>query len=357
LEPADKAPRPDLRLARRGGAIEALRLPAALFGVAARARRAAYDAGILPVHRLGVPVVCVGNLSTGGTGKTPMCALVAKRLAERGMRPGLLSRGYGSAPGSNAPNDEARLLERLLPDVPHVQDADRVRGGRALVERGCRSIVLDDGFQHRRLHRDLDLVLVDATRPWGLPATGTGEAPVRALLPRGLLREPPSSLTRADAIVLTRVPQASAVELEILERDMARFAPGKPVLRAEHRPVRLLDERGGEHALTALAGRDVDLASGIGNPEAFERTVRDLGARVKTHRAFADHHLYAAADLRGLGEAGRALVVTAKDAVKLAPLGVAFLALEVELAIVAGDAVLEALLDALAGNSAGPTHG
>lgn len=339
------AQRADSRLARRGGAVELLRVPAALFGAAATLRRALYDAAALPIHRLEVPVVCVGNLSTGGTGKTPMCALVADRLARRGLLPGILSRGYGS---SHGPNDEALLLERLLPGVPHVQDRDRVAGGRRLVERGCGSIVLDDGFQHRRLHRDLDLVLVDATRPWGLPAPIAGAAPVRALLPRGLLREPPSSLARASAIVLTRVSQASAADLERLEREIERFAPGKPILRADHRPARLRDESGGVHALEALSGREVDLASGIGNPESFERSVRALGAHVRTHRVFPDHHQYVAGDLAALGADRRALVVTAKDAVKLTEGGARFLALEIDLVLTSGEAVLEALLDSLA---------
>ena len=325
--------------------VEFLRVPAALFGAAVTLRRALYDAGVLSAHRLGVPVVCVGNLSTGGTGKTPMCALVAERLARRGLRPGILSRGYGA---SHGPNDEALLLERLLPGVPHVQDRDRVHGGRLLVEQGCGSIVLDDGFQHRRLHRDLDLVLVDATRPWGLPAPSRGGAPVRALLPRGLLREPPSSLARAAAIVLTRVSQAEAGDLERLEREIERFAPGKPILRADHRPARLRDESGSVHALDSLAGREVDLASGIGNPESFERSVRALGARVRTHRVFPDHHGYIAGDLANLGVDRRALVFTAKDAVKLTSAGTRFLALEVDLVLTSGEAVLEALLDSLA---------
>ncbi|MFN0007326.1 MAG: tetraacyldisaccharide 4'-kinase [Planctomycetota bacterium] len=343
--PRSSASRADSRLARRGGAVELLRVPAALFGAAAKVRRALYDASVLPIHRLDVPVVCVGNLSTGGTGKTPMCALVAQRLAHRGLLPGILSRGYGSSRG---PNDEALLLTSLLPGVPHVQDRDRVAGGRRLVERGCGSIVLDDGFQHRRLHRDLDLVLVDATRPWGLPAPGAGEAPVRALLPRGLLREPPSSLARAAAIVLTRVSQSSAADVERLEREIERFAPGKPILRADHRPARLRDESGAVHPLHILAGREVDLASGIGNPEAFERSVQSLGAQVRTHRVFPDHHEYVAGDLAALGADGRALVVTAKDAVKLMAGGTKFLALEIDLVLTSGEAVLEALLDSLA---------
>ena len=319
-------------------------MPAALFGAAALFRRSAYDSGLLQGHHLGVPVVSVGNLSTGGTGKTPMCAWIAGELARRGLAPGVLSRGYRAGPDGR--NDEARLLETILPGIPQAQDRDRVRGGKALVERGCRSIVLDDGFQHRRLHRDLDLVLVDATRPWGLPAPARGGEAVRALLPRGLLREPPSSLARAHAIVLTRVSQAQAGALADLEREFERVAPGVPVLRADHRSVRMRDETGRASALDSLRGREVDLVSGIGNPEAFERTVRSLGALVRTHRAFEDHHAYVPGDLAGLA-AGRPLVTTAKDACKLAAIGARFVALEVEMSIESGANVLEALLDAL----------
>ena len=337
--------RVESRLAERGGGVELLRLPGALFGAAAFLRRAGYDLGLLPVHRLDVPVLSVGNLTTGGTGKTPMCAWVVAELERRGMRPGLLSRGYRAA--ADGKNDEARLLEQLAPGVPHVQDKDRVRGGRELVRRGCLSVVLDDGFQHRRLHRDLDLVLVDATQPWGLAAPAAGGEPVRALLPRGLLREPPSSLARANAIVITRASQTEAAAVDALERDLDRIAPGVPRARADHEPSALRDERGRVHPLSILEGREVDLASGIGNPRAFETTVRALGARVREHRAFEDHHAYAPGDLAGLGEEGRVLVVTAKDAAKLAGSGATFLSLEVALRIRAGAHVLEALLDAL----------
>ena len=332
-------------MSRRGGGVELLRLPAALFGAAALARRAAYDLGLLPIHRLDVPVVSVGNLTAGGTGKTPMCAWVAGALDRRGLRPGILSRGYRAA--DDGKNDEARLLERLVPGSPHVQDKDRVRGGRELVRRGCGSIVLDDGFQHRRLHRDLDLVLVDATQPWGLAAPESGGEPVRSFLPRGLLREPPSSLARAHAIVVTRASQASGAELDRLERELDRCAPGVPRALADHEPSGLRDERGRALALASLAGREVDLASGIGNPRAFEATVRALGLSIREHRAFEDHHAYSASDLAGLGDDGRALLVTAKDAAKLGDLGVRFFALEIAIRIRSGANVLEALLDAL----------
>jgi tetraacyldisaccharide 4'-kinase len=343
------------RLARRGGAIELLRAPAIGFGAAVIARRFAYDRGWLASIRVDAPVVSVGNLSTGGTGKTPLCAWIVRELEARGMKPGLLSRGYRA--GADGRNEEALLLERLCPDVPHVQDPDRVRGAHELVARGVDAIVLDDGFQHRRLARDLDLVLVDATQPWGLPHVGN-EPTVRALLPRGLLREPPSSLARADAIVLSRTSGLSrdadvrdgasgAAELESLERELERFAPGRPIVRTRHRTRCLRDERGAESDPSTLGGREVDLVSAIGNPDAFEASVRATGAIVRRHRVFPDHHHYVAADLEGLARDDRRLVTTAKDAVKLAGFDIAFQTLEVEIAIDSGAAVLSALLDAL----------
>jgi tetraacyldisaccharide 4'-kinase len=336
-------PRWEDRLARRGGALELLRLPASLFGLAVRARRTAYDRGFLEARRLAVPVVSAGNLTTGGTGKTPLVAWLARELAQRGFRPGLLSRGYGAAAGTAS--DEVRLLARLCPGVPHAQDPDRVRGGTRLVAEGCDALVLDDGFQHRRLARDLDLVLVDATRPWGLPADG-GPA-VRALLPRGLLREPPSSLARADALVITRTDAVTPDALAALEEELADCAPGRPIVLARHAPRAWVDERGARAPLAALAGREVELVSGVGNPTAFERSVAAAGAVVRGHRRFPDHHAYARGDLDGLATDGRLLVTTEKDAVKLAELGARFQALAIELELVRDEAVLHALLDAL----------
>lgn len=341
--PPDRPPTAAERLARRGGAIELLRAPAALFAAIAVLRRAAYDSGIAPATKLAVPVVSIGNLTAGGTGKTPACVWLARELARRGYRPGLLSRGYGAAPGES--NDEAFLLARSLPDVPHVQDVRRARGGARLVELGVDAIVLDDGFQHRALARDLDFVLVDATRPWGLPSVG-GAEPVCALLPRGLLREPRTSLARADAIVVTRSDQVDAAALDLLERELARFAPGRPIARAVHAPRALVDEAGRDHDVRALAGLEIDVVSALGNPAAFESTLRSLGAVVREHRVFPDHHRYELADLSGLGVA-RPLVTSAKDAVKLAPLGVPHRCVDVEFQFTSGLAPLLALLDGL----------
>lgn len=338
-----RGPTPAERLARRGGAIEFLRGPAALFRAAVVARRAAYDLGLAPATPLDVPVVSIGNLTAGGTGKTPASVWLVGELRRRAFRPGILSRGYGAAEGES--NDEARLLARLLPDVPHVADPNRVRGGEALVARGVDVVVLDDGFQHRRLARDLDLVLVDATRPWGLPAVD-GAEPVCALLPRGLLREPRTSLARADAIVVTRSDQIDASALARLEADLGTFAAGRPFARAVHAPRALVDERGVETAPASLAGVEIDVASALGNPAAFESTLRGLGALVREHRVFPDHHRYVREDLDGLGVA-RPLVVSGKDAVKLAPLGVPHRYLDVEFRIANGASPLAALLDTL----------
>lgn len=337
----------DQRLSHRGGALELLRLPSAVFAGLTRLRAAGYDRGWLPTARVPAPVVSVGNLSAGGTGKTPCVAFLAREFLRRGWRPGILSRGYGAARGDERRvNDEARWFEGALAGVEREQDPDRVRGALALLERGVEVILLDDGFQHRRLARDLDLVLVDATRPWGLPPPRTGGAPVRACLPRGFLREPPIALARADALLLTRADQVEPVVLEALRAELADLAPGRPILVGVHRPARLRAPDGKTLALAALEGREVDLVSALGNPEAFQRTVEALGARVHEHRMFADHHRYGPGDSQGLGQAGRWVLCSEKDAVKLDAIAPGHV-LGTEFELCEGQAVLEALLDAL----------
>lgn len=315
-----------------------------------------YDRRILPSFEVGAPVVSVGNLAAGGTGKTPMIAWLARRLRSRGLRAGIVSRGYGAEKrgAEQAPNDEARMLADMLPDVPHLQDRDRVAAATRQVDRGLDAILVDDGFQHRRLARDVDIVLLDALRPYGLPAPEGGGDPVEAPLPRGLMREPMSALRRASVVVLTRVDAVDEAQLQRLERRIERVAPGVPVARAMHAPVGYRDaadpERG-RRALEDLAGLELDLVSGIGNPGAFEATARGLGVQVKSHRRFPDHHPFGPEDLSGLGEE-RAVLTTAKDAARLEGLsGVQaperLLVLDVELSVTRGEPVLDALLEAL----------
>ena len=311
------------------------------------------------VKRVPCSVISVGNLTIGGTGKTPMVAYLARLAAALDRRPLIVSRGYGARPGRL--NEEARELERLVPGVPHVQNADRYR---AIVDwrtrHACDLVILDDGFQHRRLARDLDIVLVDALRPFGFGR----------VLPRGLLREPLSALRRADVIVVTRAELVAAAELARLKRDLEpRLRPGTPILVAEHRPTALVMLDGSRRPPESLRGQNVAAACAIGNPEAFRLTVEHLGARVALFETFRDHHPYAPADLAGLIEAARTagaktLVTTGKDSVKWLPLmegqaaapSVEIGALEVEMALVEGEDLLRGRVAALGAVKAGGEH-
>lgn len=292
-------------LARSG-----LRLASWPYGLAAWARNRLFDRGWKTVHRAPVPVVSVGNLTLGGTGKTPCVEWVARFYRDLGVRVAILSRGYGGEAGRN---DEAMVLEENLPDVPHLQGADRVGlAATAAEELEAELLVLDDGFQHRRLHRDLDVVLIDATRP-----------PTRDhLFPRGTLREGTGSLRRAGAVVLTRCDAVPPAELDAIRAWLARLVPGKLVAATEHRPTDLIG--GGEPEPTGLLnGRTVSAFCGIGNPAAFRRTLEGLGAAVVNFRTFPDHHAYTRADVDDLTHWAGSLpldawvVTTQKDWVKL----------------------------------------
>jgi tetraacyldisaccharide 4'-kinase len=301
------------------------------------------------VKRAPCPVISVGNITVGGTGKTPMVAYLAHLASEMGRRPLILSRGYGGQAGR--PNEEARELERLCPGVPHVQNPDRVRAMEEGLSRNqCDLIILDDGFQHRRLGRDLDIVLIDALQPFGFGR----------LLPRGLLREPLPALARADMVVITRAELVDAADLGRIKESVGLYVrPDTPILVAEHRPGALVMLDGSRRPAESLRGQDIAAACGIGNPEAFRRTIAQLGANVQYFEAFADHHAYTRADLDRLIAAAAAagcktLVTTGKDYVKWQPLlegqaspGVEIAALEVELRVVEGEEALRQRLGSI----------
>lgn len=291
-------------------ALAAISVP---YGWATAARNAAYDRGILRVHAASVPVISVGNLTLGGTGKTPLVAWAARVLAAAGRRPAIVSRGYGAARGEVS--DEAAELAIVAPGIPHVADRDRVAAVAAAVAAGADAAVLDDGFQHRRLARDLDIVAVDATDPFG----------GGRIFPRGLLRESTAALRRAEAIVLTRASAVTA-ERRAAIRDSVIEARGgiAPAIWAEasHRPVGQRDHRGGSASLDGLRGCRIAAFAGIGNPAAFRATLAALGAEVAMFVAFADHHAYSTGDLERLADrataAGATLAVTTlKDLVKI----------------------------------------
>lgn len=281
------------------------------YGWATRCRNGLYDCGLKGSRRVGVPVVSVGNLTLGGTGKTPCVETVARFFHERGRRVTILSRGYG---GRRGRNDEALVLAENLPGVRHLQGRDRVALALAAVtELHSNVLVLDDGFQHRRLVRDLDIVLIDATEPWGH----------EYLFPRGLLRESLNGLRRAGLVVVTRCDQTGPNERGRLREEVARIAPHVPLVEARHRPLELVNGDRQRAPLVRLLGRPVAAYCGIGNPEAFRRTLSDLGAELVAFRTFPDHFAYGAATIEDLQAwAARqptdaVVVTTQKDLVKI----------------------------------------
>ena len=320
-----------------------LGMAAVAYGMAIRARNLAYERGWKRTHRAAVPVISVGNITLGGTGKTPMVEWLARWFRRRGVRVTIISRGYGRAGGIN---DEGLVLEENLPDVPHLQDPDRVRlASIAVQELETELIVLDDGFQHRRLARDLDLVMLDALDPFGLGR----------LFPRGLLREPQSALRRAGGIVLSRADLLEPAARDAIRREVHRHAPNVPFLATRHAPIDLIDGAGHEHPLNELAGKQIAAFCGIGNPAGFRRTLEPLCQQVVDLKVFPDHHAYTAEDVHTLaawaaGLGANLALTTQKDLVKLrtATLGsVPLRGLRIGLEITDGLPALEGLLDAL----------
>jgi tetraacyldisaccharide 4'-kinase len=282
---------------------------------------------------VGAPVVSVGNLTTGGTGKTPLVEWVARALAREGLRACVLTRGYGRADESRRVvasdgarvlaevaecGDEPRLLaESLLGAAAVVCDRDRVAAARwARAELGAEVFVLDDGFQHLRIARDLDVVTLDATAPWG-----GGH-----MLPRGRLREPASGLARADCVVITRAELAA--DLEGLRAEVARVSGGRAAVfmsRVRTLGLKPLSEEGSGVASVKIESVRVGTVGAfcaVGNPGAFFEHVRRDGFELGYTRAFQDHHAYTQADAEAISReafkrGARALLTTAKDAVKL----------------------------------------
>ncbi|MBI1345990.1 tetraacyldisaccharide 4'-kinase [bacterium] len=313
------------------------------YAAAIALRNAGYDRGWLPATKLPVPVISIGNITTGGTGKTPVVAWFVRELLRRGYQPGIVSRGYRSLDGHI--NDEALVLERLCPGVPHVQDRDRVRGGqRAIDQFGCDVLVLDDAFQHRRIQRDLDVVLIDALQPWGYGH----------LLPRGLLREPRSALQRADVVLVTRADQLARTELELLSTEIAQHRAGETPLPIQFRQQEWLTIDGRRCPLSTWQTQRVAMFCGIGSPAGFRQSLQPY-ANVVVERLFPDHHHYTPADLDALErwrqELGvAALVTTLKDAVKIPashPLADKVFALQIGTVVESGAQVLAKKLDAI----------
>jgi tetraacyldisaccharide 4'-kinase len=303
----------------RGVGAAALRAAASVaspvYSMAMRGRNAMFNAGI-GVRRLARPVVGVGNLTTGGTGKTPVAAWLCERLREAGHRPAVLMRGYKARAGE-AGDEQAMLRQLLGPGaIVHV-DSNRHAGGLAVLREhpDVSVFVLDDGFQHRRLARDFDLVLIDAVNPFGYGR----------VLPRGMLREPLSGLGRADALLITRADLVSEVDVGPIVARVRQYNAQAPIYRCAAKHSGLRGRTGEALPMDYLKGRRFLAFAGIGNPAALERQLRSNPGQLAGARWFGDHHHYSHGDLEALLEAARqtgadVVLTTAKDWVKVAPL-------------------------------------
>ncbi len=298
---------------------------AGLFRIGVALRHAGYNHGWLKSRRLCRPVVSVGNLTVGGTGKTPLVANIAKMLLRNGLKPSILTRGYGRRnnaglivikPGegdkvrAQEVGDEPALLSRMLPEIPIVLSADRFRAGQlAEAQFHVDAHILDDGFQHLALARNLDLVVLDATQPisnW-------------RLLPAGRQREPLSALRRAQMVVITRTDSADPKDLEEL---VTKVSPHTRVFRSQTVLRGWTDAWSGEPvALAKIQVQKLAAFCGIGNPKAFFADLRRWGLDLVAEDAFPDHHVYTEGEIQQLTANARkngatALLTTQKDAVK-----------------------------------------
>jgi tetraacyldisaccharide 4'-kinase len=300
-----------------------------LYGVAMKVRRALYQSGRFRVHELGKSVISVGNLTTGGTGKTPLVEWIAKELAQTGHRPCILTRGYGRrnagnrvivSDGNEVMADAARagdepllLAENLKGLAAVISDADRISAAHWAIQNLQSDVfVLDDGFQHLRVARQLNIVTIDATNPWG-----NGK-----LIPAGVLRESPFELARADCIVITRADDPN--QTEALQREINAQGKGRPIFHSRMilSGVRAVPFGQPSIAVEQIGGSRVAAFCALGNPESFFALLRRNGYQLAHTQVFRDHHSYTQSDIdqlvrEAVAHGAQILLTTAKDEVKL----------------------------------------
>ncbi|MBN1256312.1 MAG: tetraacyldisaccharide 4'-kinase [Planctomycetes bacterium] len=272
-------------------------------------KREKYRQGKLKPQQFGVPVISVGNITVGGTGKTPMAAMLAAELITRGYQPGVVSRGYGASDGLN---DETMMLRQDLPGIITCSNPDRNAAITEAIAQGADCIIMDDGFQRLSTRRDLDIVLLDATAPFG-----GGRC-----LPAGLLREPVTAVRDADILVLTRTEHSNSEKVREIEEKLAELAPGVPIIQAIHQLREILTPSGEEVPPSEFKDLKVAALSSIARPDGFVKTLEMLNAKVLVSCAYPDHYNYAEQDLHKVrveAEAvgAQAIVTTAKDWVKI----------------------------------------
>lgn len=319
-----------------------------------RARNILYDRGVLKSYKAGAVVISVGNITVGGTGKTPLVIWLCKFLEQKELRCAILTRGYKAQTQTRQTSDEQRatstdepaILAQSCPEAKVIVNPDRVTAARQAVEKfGAKVLIMDDGFQHRRLARELDIVAIDGTRGFGY----TGK-----LLPAGFLREPVRGLRRADVIVITRCDQVGQDELEQAEETLQKVNPDIIIARSIHNPVCVTSEDGKEMSIEQLKDRKVFAFCGIGNPDAFLNTIKKLNTNLVGSKVYNDHYHYTNNDISDIYQRARALeaeliLATQKDWTKIRHLRwpnkdipVAYLVIEIK--FVAGDDKLRKLI-------------
>lgn len=317
-----------------------------LYGAVTRTRLSLYRRGTFHTTKLDRPVISIGNITTGGTGKTPLVEYVTRLIASQGKKVCILTRGYGRkdphlqvivsdgydvlASPSEAGDEPYLLAMKLTGQAAVISSADRIAAGQeAIKDFGTEVFVLDDGFQHLRLARNLNIVCIDASNPWG----------GGRLLPHGRLRESLDGLNRADCVVLTRCDQVESVEA--LRAQVLELIDGRPIFESRMRPVRVAAlKNGGE--TSAVPGR-VGAFCAVGNAASFFESLTRLGYELAFKKPFADHHVYSQDEIDSLiqdaKQAGAsALITTAKDAVKLRAMAFSIPCYVLEIEIVIDDA-------------------
>lgn len=306
-----------------------LALLSPLYGLGIALYRGLYDHRVLEEVRLPCPVVSIGNLTVGGTGKTGLALTLARLFQDAGLRPALLNYGYHAGVGRSPAvvsdgnellltpgeaGDEAVLLAKCLPGIPVLIGKRRIESGALALERFQPDLLLlDDAFQYWRLARDVNLALINAAEPWGYGA----------LLPRGLLRELPSALRRATGVILTHTNRVDEVSLRRLASEIRRIIPQTPIFTGNYVP-QALRQLGGEErvGLDRLVGAEAGALSGLGSPVDFEAVLSAYGVKKLIPYRFSDHYAYRTEDLeqvmRDARKNGLSMIVTTdKDAVKL----------------------------------------
>lgn len=301
---------------KQGWAFSALRGVLAIvsffYGVGVRVRNLCYNVKLYRAYSASVPVISVGNITAGGTGKTPLVIWLCRYLQGQGVMCSILTRGYKTRPG--AITDEPALLARACEGATVVVNPDRIAGAKkAAYHHGAKVLVMDDGFQHRRLGRDMDIVIIDATCPFGYGK----------MIPAGLLREPMSSLSRASAVVITRTDLASESDLQQLEAEIGRYVGGVPVVRTTHKLTGMVCNANTTIGLDELRDKPVYAFCGIGNPDAFFGSLESSSMKLVGTEVFDDHHTYTSDDMERIVEQAKtggaeAIVCTQKDWVKSA---------------------------------------